>query len=74
MAYMRSVLTAKRYRRDVLRLYKKHYDVQVLTDATKILQRDSDSFYLGRSTVARTSGREVTPASALRTPSCAIVR
>ena len=37
---MRSVLTAKRYRRDVLRLYKKHYDVQVLTDATKILQRD----------------------------------
>jgi len=37
---MRSVLTTSHYRRDVLRLYKKHYDVQLLTDITKILQKE----------------------------------
>jgi len=37
---MRSVLTTSHYRRDVLRLYKKHYDTRLLTDITKMLQRD----------------------------------
>ena len=37
---MRSVLTTSHYKRDVLRLHKKHYDVQLLTDVTKVLQRD----------------------------------
>lgn len=37
---MRSVLTTSHYKRDVLRLFKKHYDVQLLTDITKVLQRE----------------------------------
>lgn len=37
---MRAILTTKRYENDVRRLHKKHHDVQVLTDITKILQRD----------------------------------
>jgi len=37
---MRSILATEQYKRDVIRLYKKHYDVSLLTDLTKILQRD----------------------------------
>lgn len=37
---MRSVLTTTRYKRDVLRLHKKHYEVHLLTNITKMLQRD----------------------------------
>lgn len=37
---MRAILTAKRYENDVRRLHKKHCDVQILTDVTKLLQRD----------------------------------
>jgi mRNA interferase YafQ len=37
---MRSVLITNHYKRDVLRLHKKHYDVQLLTDITKVLQQD----------------------------------
>jgi mRNA interferase YafQ len=37
---MRSVLITSHYKRDVLRLHKKHYDVQLLTDIIKMLQRN----------------------------------
>jgi mRNA interferase YafQ len=37
---MRSVLTTEKYKRDVRRLYKKHYEVRFLSTITKILQRD----------------------------------
>ena len=37
---MRAILATKRYTRDVSRLYKKHHDVQILSEVTKILQRD----------------------------------
>ncbi len=37
---MRSVLATEQYKRDVRRLYKKHYEVHFLSTVTKILQRD----------------------------------
>jgi len=37
---MRVILAAERYRRDVRRLHKKHYDVHLLTEITKMLQLD----------------------------------
>jgi mRNA interferase YafQ len=37
---MRLVLTTGHYKRDVLRLHKKHYDLKLLTGITKMLQQD----------------------------------
>lgn len=37
---MRSVLTTEQYKRDVRRLYKKHYKVLLLSTITKVFQRD----------------------------------
>ena len=37
---MLSVLATEQYKRDVVHLHKKHWDVSILTVVTKILQRD----------------------------------
>ncbi len=37
---MRAILAAEHYKRDVLRLHRKHHDVHILTDITNILQRE----------------------------------
>jgi len=37
---MRGILTTTLYKRDVRRLHKKHYDVHILSDITKLLQQN----------------------------------